>query len=447
MKRTFLSPFRKPRLPENTVHPEPSPSNKPAKALVLLIGEVLEDPRVLRTCQSLRDSGVEVTVGCTRLSGRAPREEWEGLRIIRFPHRKESLLKRGYLWFQGKIRPEYSGVFARAHEEAPASGIRTALRNLALSLNFRTYLRNTLRINRAMVRAFSGGAFDLVHCNDADTLSAGSALKRCGAAREMLYDAHEYWPGMGVTGSAANDSIRRLESAGIANADYVTTVNPLIADMLQRDYRLAGTPAVVMNCPRLDTGAEPPDAVHRPVRVLYQGKVQAFRGVEQLVLAFRLLEGAELTVAGDGPLLDRCRLLAVSEGLEDRVHFTGRYEPGDTLSIVREHDIGVLPFSTATLSITYSSPNKLFDYAMGGLAIASSDLPFMRTVIGECDMGALFPDNRPESIAEALREMIRDPERLRECKRNARRAAIERFSWEKQFGGNYPWKKDGPSTE
>jgi glycosyltransferase involved in cell wall biosynthesis len=292
-----------------------------------------------------------------------------------------------------------------------------------------------------MIREFSGGSFDLVHCNDADTLPAGSALKRRGAARELLYDAHEYWPGMGVEGSIANRSIRRLEAAGIEDADYVVTVNPLIAEMMRRDYRLDRTPSVVMNCPRLDPGPDPEDTVHRPVRVLYQGRVQAFRGVEQLVLAFHHLEGAELTVAGDGSLLERCRLLASSEGLEDRVHFTGRYAPEQTLSIVREHDIGVLPFGTATVSITYSSPNKLFDYAMGGLAIASSDLPFMRAVIREHRLGMIFPDNRPESIADALREMIRDPERLGEYKRNARRVALERFSWEKQFAENYPWGK------
>lgn len=422
------------------MNPDNPLTKPPPRVLVLLIGEVLEDPRVLRTCLSLRDMGAEVTVGCTLLTRSAAWEEWNGLRIIRFQNRKESFLKQAYLWLQGRMKPKYGRVFAQVHEEAPASKISAALRNLALSLNFRVYLRNTLNINRAMVRAFSGETFDLLHCNDADTLPAGSALKMCGAVHELLYDAHEYWPGMGVEGSVANASIRRIEAAGIAHADYVTTVNSLIADMLQRDYRLARTPVAVMNCPVLDAGPDPDEGIHNPVRVLYQGKIQAFRGVEQLILAFHHIEGAILTVAGDGPLMERCRLLAVSEGLEDRVHFTGRYEPGETLSIVRENDIGVLPFSTATLSITFSSPNKLFDYAMGGLAIASSDLPFMRMAIGEHGMGAFFRDNRPESIAETLREMIRDTERLREYKRNARKAALEHFSWEKQFE-KYPWKK------
>ncbi len=419
--------------------PEPL---KNKRALVLLINELLEDPRVLKTCRSLRDSGVEVTVACTNPFGRPREETVEGMRVVRFPHRGISLLKRCYLWLQSRMAPRLGRTLARAHEEAPASRIRASLRNFALAMNFRSFVRENLRINRMMVRTFSGDRFDLVHANDMETLSAGCALKRIGSARLLLYDSHEYWPGIGVHGSAANDAIMRLESKGIAEADFVVTVNPLIAERMERDYHLRARPAVTLNCPCRDEAAGYPAEAHSPVRVLYQGKIQAFRGVEQLICAFNYIRGAELTVAGDGPWLERARLLAEMEGLADRVRFTGRYEPKDTLAIAREHDIGALPFSSATLSIIYSSPNKLFDYAMSGLAIASVDLPFLRKVIEERRMGTLFPRNDPECIAEALQALIDNPDRLREYRLNARRAALDHFCWEEQFAKNYPWKGD-----
>ncbi|MHB9029687.1 MAG: glycosyltransferase [Candidatus Latescibacterota bacterium] len=406
---------------------------------MLLIGEVLEDPRVLKTCRSLRGAGAEVTVACTAPSGKPPREIFQGLRIVRFPHRRDSFLKRGYLWFQGRMKTGLGRTFAQVHEEVPQSRLLSSLRNLALALNHRVFMGENRRINRMMVRAFSGERFDFIHANDMDTLTAGCALKRAGAARQLLYDSHEYWPGIGVHGSAATDAIRRLEAAGIAEADQVMTVNPFIAEMLQREYGLNRRPAVLLNCPYRDEEAVETGAVHQPVRVLYQGKVQAFRGIEQLVLAFHHIEGAELTISGDGPLLARFRLLAVSEGLADRVRFTGRFEPEETLSLVRRHDIGVLPFSPVTLSITYSSPNKLFDYAMGGLAVVATDLPYLRKVIEEHRMGVLFPKNDPACIAEALQALIDETERLKEYRRNARKAALEQFSWEEQFAANYPF--------
>jgi glycosyltransferase involved in cell wall biosynthesis len=86
----------------------------------------------------------------------------------------------------------------------------------------------------------------------------------------------------------------------------------------------------------------------------------------------------------------------------------------------------------------YSSPNKLFDFAMGGLALAVNDLPFLKRVIMEHSMGRVFSRNEPEGIAETLNNMIADTEKLREYKHNARKAAEEHFYWEKQFT-NYPW--------
>jgi glycosyltransferase involved in cell wall biosynthesis len=408
-------------------------------ALVLLVGEVREDPRVTRICRSLRDSGVRVTVGCTDPSGRPPEEVWEDIRVVRFPHRRESLLKRMYLAVQGRISPKKSDMLGRMHEGSGSSGVRAAVRELAAAVNVRTFVRETARINREMTARFSGESFDFIHANDVDTLPAGGALKRMGAARALVYDSHEYWPGIGVTGSVSNRAIVRLESDGIRAADRVMTVNHFIADMLRRDYRLPETPSVVMNCPLRDDTPVDTDTPGTPVRVLYQGKLQAFRGIGELIRAFGGIEGAMLTVSGDGPLLERFRRMAEHEGLGGRVRFTGRYEPDETLDIVRGHDIGMLPFSPVTGNIIYSSPNKLFDYMMGGLAVVSTDLPFIRGVVEGDRAGLLLTDNAPESIAAAICSLAAEPMKLALFRRNARTAALTKYSWEAQFGSNYPW--------
>ncbi len=340
-----------------------STPEKPRKVLVLLIGEVLEDPRVYKTCMSLRDFGADVTVGCTNPSGRSVRENHKGITIIRFPPRTEFFIKRLYNRLQGGVNPVIRQVLSRVHEEVPKSSLKSALRNIVLSLNYSHYIRSCLKINRMMVKTFSGESFDLVHCNDMDTLTAGNHLRSSGAAREMLYDSHEYWPGVGVHGSAQNDAIRKFEGKGIENADFVVTVNPFIADMIQETHGLKTQPSVVMNCPHIYKGQVMVDRVHSPVRVLYQGKVQAFRGLDELVLAFKHINKAELTISGYGPTLERLELLASTEGLSEKVHFTGRYEPDEALSIVAEYDIGILPYIPVTQNNKYSSPNKLFDYS------------------------------------------------------------------------------------
>jgi glycosyltransferase involved in cell wall biosynthesis len=173
--------------------------------------------------------------------------------------------------------------------------------------------------------------------------------------------------------------------------------------------------------------------------------VQAFRGLEELVLAFRRIDGAELVISGYGPIEQRLIRLAASEGIAERVHFTGRYSPSDALSIVAGCDIGVLPFDAVTKSIEYSSPNKLFDYAMGGLAVAATSLPFIRQFIEENDAGRTFSRNDPDEIAATINEMAADTERLTEYRHNARTAAYDRFHWDKQFSENYPWMPETDS--
>ena len=378
------------------------------RVLVLLIGEVLEDPRVHRTCTSLAAAEAAVTVACTNPSGRPDHETVDGLTVFRFPHRTEFFLKRLYVWLKSRINPKVGGVLGRSHEDVPDSSVKAALRNAAAAMNFRHYLNGSMKINRLFVDRFTGKAFDLVHCNDFDTLSAGCSLKRSGFAKQLLYDSHEYWPGIGARGSRPNDAIRNVERIGIADADYVVTVNSMIAELLRDDYDLTETPSVVMNCPYRYDGDLSLDTVHDPVRVIYQGKLQAFRGLDDLVGAFRHIEGAVLTLSGYGPLEESLKLLAESYGLSDSVTVTGRYDPGEALAILSRHDIGVMPFRDATVSIRLSSPNKLFDYSMAGLALAATDLPFIGKMIGDCDAGMVFDEASPEKIARTLNRMIGD---------------------------------------
>jgi len=157
------------------------------------------------------------------------------------------------------------------------------------------------------------------------------------------------------------------------------------------------------------------------------------------VTAFRDIEGAVLTLSGYGPLEESLERLAASLGLSDRVTFAGRYTPAETISILAGHDIGVMPFRDVTDNIRLSSPNKLFDYIMAGLAIASSDLPFIGRVVREHNAGKLFPDTTPGGIADTLNSMIRDRDGLLLFRQNARKAVDAGFSWEHQFR-NYPWR-------
>ena len=301
-------------------------------------------------------------------------------------------------------------------------------------------MKSNLKINCMMASAFTDESFDMVHCNDVDTLFAGSELRRKGAAKALLYDSHEYWAGMGIEGSRSNIALREAEADGIQKADFVVTVNPIIANLLMEQYNLKKSPSVVMNCPYRYDGEINVDDVHTPVRIIFQGKMQAYRGLVKLIYAFKHIKNGVLTMSGYGPLKKRLELIVEEEHISNKIFFTGRFSPEDSIKILRDHDIGIITYEDIIPNNIYSSPNKLFEYAMAGLALVTSNFPFLAQVIKEHDMGKLFEKITPESIAETLNSMISDTEQLKQYKKNARRAAEETFCWEEQFWENYPFK-------
>ena len=145
-------------------------------------------------------------------------------------------------------------------------------------------------------------------------------------------------------------------------------------------------------------------------------------------------------MSGFGPMKKNLELLAKKEDSVDKITFTGRYSPEDSIQILSDHDIGIIPYEDIILNNRYSSPNKLFEYAMAGLAVVGSNVPFIASIVEENGMGAVLPGTDPESIADTLNSLSSDPEKLILSKKNARAAALESFSWEEQFEKNYPWK-------
>jgi glycosyltransferase involved in cell wall biosynthesis len=78
-----------------------------------------------------------------------------------------------------------------------------------------------------------------------------------------------------------------------------------------------------------------------------------------------------------------------------------------------------------------AAPNKLFEYLHAGIPVAASDLPDIRRIVTENEVGELFDAADATSIAAAVRRLTAFPDRLRKLRANAA-AAAERFTWEAQ---------------
>ncbi len=167
--------------------------------------------------------------------------------------------------------------------------------------------------------------------------------------------------------------------------------------------------------------------------VLYQGWMSPERGIDCLVRAARHFPAhIRLVLIGYGANETALRQLSAEQGTNDgRVIFFGRVASEDLAPLTRSADLGLIPYYGIDLNNYYSSPNKLFEYAIAGLPFLSNDLPFLRSIIDQYGFGVAADLSRPEAAAAAILSIVEDTIKLHALKDMAEKAG-EALNWENE---------------
>ncbi|MEU8223265.1 glycosyltransferase family 4 protein [Kribbella sp. NPDC048915] len=290
---------------------------------------------------------------------------------------------------------------------------------------------------------------DVLHAHDMHVIGVASRAAGRAALRrrtvKVVYDAHEYVPGLSQYGGRTPRMIAawaQHEREYIKTVDRVVTVSPEIARTLHRRYRLDREPTVVINSPQLwvdsgditDIRTMTGLAADVPLLV-YSGGVTRARGVETAIAALPSLPGVHLAVVcvphartrPVGELRDQAAELAVT----DRVHFLDPVPTSDVVPFLRTADVGLIPILRYP-SHEMALPNKVFEYTFAGLPVVTSDMPTLEEFVGKTGIGEVFTAEDPDDLAAAVRRILRDPAPYRE--RTADPGLRNEMSWETQAG-------------
>jgi glycosyltransferase involved in cell wall biosynthesis len=276
---------------------------------------------------------------------------------------------------------------------------------------------------------------DVVHANDIATLIPGWVAARLTGAR-LVYDTHEYAVGVPYRKAFWAWLAATLERLLIRRCDAVITVSDGISERLQARYGLKERPTVVRNVPDLPPPGEAPDlreemGIGEAPLVLHQGAVADGRGGENLIRAVSFTESAHLLFLGaDGSYTERLRRLAVELDVEARTHFHPPVALTSLLSYTTQADVGVSLLQDSCENHRLALPNKLFEYLAAGLPVVVSDLPEMRRLVDERQVGWVTDPGDPAEIARALSEATgaRDDESLE----NRVRVAASELNWQRE---------------
>lgn len=237
------------------------------------------------------------------------------------------------------------------------------------------------------------------------------------------------------------DVLRRAENAAVRRGGQVTTTSSALAQALAAASG-GPAPAVLYNVfPWADRNAldgrrlDRARADGRPSLHWVSQTIGPGRGLETLFAALRdvgtptdvHLRG---DVAADAEVWVR-GLFPADAGHHLTLHAV--VPPGELLSRIAEHDVGLALEARTPPSRDLTVTNKLFHYLLGGLAVVATETS------GQAEVAAAAPDavrtcppDDPTALSAALSPLLAAPERLRAARAAALDAARTRFCWERQ---------------
>lgn len=279
---------------------------------------------------------------------------------------------------------------------------------------------------------------DMIFCNDLDTLAAGylaARLKR----KPLVYDTHEYFTGVPELEQRpfVQSVWKRIERWIFPKLKVILTVNDSIAGLYEKEYRKKLI--VIRNIPG-GTALPPlegssdrerellglPKAL--PILVLQGAGINVDRGAEEAVEAMRYLEGMRLLIIGGGDVMPRLNRLVEQYNLKERVIFKPKMPHHEMMQYTRVCDLGLTLDKDTNINYRYSLPNKVFDYIHAGIPVLASRLPEVEKIVKDYGVGDFIESHDPVHIAEKIRSVIRDHEKVAQWKKNLQLACLE-LNW------------------
>lgn len=287
----------------------------------------------------------------------------------------------------------------------------------------------------------------IIHANDFRTLGVAVRAKWRAAVQgrdvKVVWDAHEYLPGLHPWGQNANWHMAQIrhEREYAPHVDGVVTVSGELADMLMRDHGLAVRPTVVMNCPltssdksamssrdlRADCGVD----ADTPLMV-YSGAAREARGIDVMVEALPRLTDVFCVLVVDNATseyIESLRARAAELGVSERFRTVPYVDAGEVVDYLSEATMGVIPLRHY-VNHEIALITKYFEYAHARLPIVVSDVRAMSEEVRRTGNGEVFTAEDVSSFVEAAKRVLASPERYRAPYQ--RTNVLSQWTWEEQ---------------
>lgn len=276
----------------------------------------------------------------------------------------------------------------------------------------------------------------VVICHDIFALGAAVKYKHLFGT-PIIYDSHELWPEADLRSLPWEKKwTASFEQKLIRQADLVITVNPQIANHLEKLYQIEN----VISVPNAEPLPQNPGTARAipeyPLKFLLQGQATPKRGIEEFMDAWQLIEDERAVLivrCPENPFLACLRQkyqLSIEKG---KIIFAPAVSEDELVRAAGVADVGVIPYTGPNLNHVYACPNKLSQYMQAGLVIFhNSDQIFVSEMVDKFQCGLSYDINDPQTIVSAVSSLTSNLDLVRKYQLNSYKAALSEFNWEMQ---------------
>ncbi|WP_031547908.1 glycosyltransferase [Salinicoccus luteus] len=295
----------------------------------------------------------------------------------------------------------------------------------------RRHMISFIRGSRMVMKGYSHNA-DVYHSHDLNTLAQGAICAKLRfKPRKLVYDSHEVQTDR--TGYKP-ETAAKVEGFLVKFADETIVENHTRAGKHESLYGYY--PRTLYNYSELyDIESEEKADLHQRLGLnqdekilLYQGGLQAGRGLELLIEAMEQIDGGTLVFLGEGKLKPILQNMVKDRGLEERVKFHPKVPLNELPSYTSNAYLGFQVLQNTCFNHYSASSNKLFEYIMAHVPVISNDFPEIEKVVETEKVGLSIDSSRTDEIAQAVNRLLRDEDLRNELSDNCRRAKY-RYNW------------------
>jgi glycosyltransferase involved in cell wall biosynthesis len=371
------------------------------RTLHIVLNGVTEDSRVLKCAWSLGNAGWDVVV-----TGATPflyNDEFRigHAKVVRLPLKivlKNSILAkvaRGLRYYKRRIQ-HYSGIKTK----------KIAIPNLGRSVKVLTPL--TLEFKP-----------DVIHAHDYTALPIAAKLiaelKAIGFESKLVYDAHEYVPGVAHLNRQLADAYANIERKAVKNSSAILSVSEGMSDLLIPHLQISKRPEIVANDPlvagqqksarnlRSDIGVDKDVPV-----MVYSGAVAPQRGVDTAAQALSKLLDVHLVIIANPKNQTVIELTQKYSDFSDRIHVLPYVPNAELVSYLSEATLGLIPLHHKQ-NHEISLITKFGEYMQAKLPILVSDVKTMSEEVKRLGNGEVFIAKDVADFVNAAKKIINNP--------------------------------------